>query len=58
MANKNKSFLTEAERSVLTPKGVRFPREARERFFEWNGNTEVLYAPFLESAVKDAKKSQ
>lgn len=57
MANKNKSFLTEAERSVLTPNGVGFPQEARKRFFEWSGNIEVLYTPFSGSTRKDAKRS-
>lgn len=41
MANQNKSFLTEEEREVLTPKSSLFPRNARERFFEAEGNIEA-----------------
>lgn len=43
MANQNKSFLTEEERGVLTPKNVRFPKEARERFFEVEGCIDEMF---------------
>lgn len=43
MANQNKSFLTEEEREVLTTKGIAFPRNARERFFEAEGNIESTF---------------
>ena len=42
MANQNKSFLTEEERSVLTPNSPFFPREARERFFEAEGDITAM----------------
>ncbi len=52
MANKNKSFLTEEERSVLTPNNVIFPKEARERFFEVRGDYESIF----NYVVTDTKK--
>ncbi len=42
MANQNKSFLTEEERSVLTPNNIVFPKEARERFFEVRGDVKAM----------------
>ena len=42
MANQNKSFLTEEERGVLTPNSPFFPREARERFFEAEGDITAM----------------
>ena len=55
MANKNKTFLTEEERGVLTPKSTGFPREAKERFFEVEGNIKVLYSSSA-SAKKITRK--
>ena len=43
MANQNKSFLTEEERGVLTPRNVCFPKEARERFFEAEGCIDEMF---------------
>ena len=53
MANTNKSFLTEAEKSVKTPKSPFFPKHARERHFEVAGDirsalkysTEIITQP-------------
>jgi hypothetical protein len=55
MANQNKSFLTEEERGVLTPTSVRSPRDARERFFEVEGNIEAVlkYVPTNTKKVND-----
>ena len=52
MANQNKSFLTEEERSVLTPNSPFFPREARERFFEAEGDITAM----LKYLPTDTKK--
>ena len=55
MANQNKSFLSEEEKGALTPKSVVYPREARERFFEAEGNLEASfkYIPTNTKKVND-----
>ncbi len=53
MANPNKSFLTEAERGVLTPKSTFFPGEARERYFEVEGDMSAMF----KYIPADAKKA-
>lgn len=52
MANQNKSFLTEEEREVLTTKSIAFPRNARERFFEAEGNIESIFKYVTTNAKK------
>lgn len=55
MANQNKSFLTEEERGVLTPTSACFPKDARERFFEVEGNIEAAlkYIPTNTKKIND-----